>query len=267
MSRLRLLPEDYYARCHAAFRRATDQTDVMLAAVDAIGRGRAQLGILSVGSGIGLFELPMLERLQASGIHISSFVGVDRSEHACRLLERRLQEAFGVGLAFEIVPSSIEAFTTQKRFDLILYNHVLEYLGDTALQELEKSLRFLSPGGKILIFSPQRGGINKPYAQVMLACTGAEPLFADDIAALLEANEFSSSKTTLPASLDISPLLGSGRSPEKIELLSFLTQADCRVLPDDALAAFIRHYRSLLDGHPSRISHPTTLFTVSAGRG
>ncbi len=256
-------PEEYYANCNAVFRRLTDQNELMLEEMQAFCRDRERLSILSVGSGVGLFEIPMLRLLIGSGIEVSNFVGLDVSAYACAILAEELHAAFGTNLTYRVFHQSFQEFTTENSFDLLLYNHVFEYLGGQALAWIRKSRSLLSPGGSLLIFSPNRGGINRIYDQVMQESTGSSPFFSDDIERLLVREDIDFFKKVLHAECDISPLLEPDDPREKIDLLSFLTQRDCRSVPREVRDAYVSYYLSLRPrGSQRMIPHPTTLFIL-----
>ena len=80
------LTEPYYSEAHQVFRAATNQAELMLDRTVGHIVGRGTVTILSVGSGAGLFEIPMLARLRDAGVTVSSFVGVDPSPRACSVL-------------------------------------------------------------------------------------------------------------------------------------------------------------------------------------
>lgn len=257
-----LLTDPYYSQSHQVFRRATNQTELMLDhLVDRL-RGRTRLSICSVGSGTGLFEVPMLARLSDTGIALDRFVGLDLSEPACAILESRLEEAAHPGLAFTIIAESFETFETNERFDVVLFNHVVEYLPGEALRWIEKSIGLLEAGGSVLMFSPTRGGINRPYEAIRTELTGDPPVFAEDIERILDSAAIAFAQETMIATCDISALDRPGAEAEKLMLLSFLTQRDCRELPEEARQRYIDYYRSLRPPGEPGIAHPTTLFVL-----
>ncbi len=255
-----LLAEPYYSDSHEVFRRATNQTDVMLdRLVDSVA-GSDRLTILSVGSGAGLFEMPMLARLRDEGITVSRFVGVDPSAHAGAELERKL--AGYEGLDFESVTAPFETYETHARFDLVLFNHVLEYLHGDALTWIRKSLGLVRDGGNVMVFSPNRGGINQIYEDVIVELVGMPPLFADGIEALLGEAAIAYVAQSIAAACDVSALERARDDREKLMLLSFLTQRDCREVPVAVRGRYIDYYLSLRQPNATSIPHPATLFVL-----
>jgi SAM-dependent methyltransferase len=233
----------------------------MLAEMEEIFRGLRRVSILSVGSGVGLFEIPMLKMLQDDDVPISHFVGVDVSSHACARLEENLEAEFGPGIWHEVVCSPFQDFTSSRVFDIVLYNHTFEYLGGRPGRWLCKSESLLASGGRVIVFSPDRGGINLIYGEVARELGGWSPLFADDIDATLANLGNLFQKRTLVAECDVSLLDRSGPHPDKIRLLSFLTQRDCRAIPAETLESYVEYYLSLRQGGPT-IPHPTTMFVL-----
>ncbi|GMQ84761.1 MAG: hypothetical protein BMS9Abin07_0325 [Acidimicrobiia bacterium] len=255
-----LLADPYYSQANAMFRRATNQTEVMLDRLAEHTRDRSPLTILSVGSGVGLFELPMLARLGKEGV--ARFVGVDPSAHANAVLGSKLAEPGHSALDFELVTSAFETYDTEARFDMVLFNHVFEYLAGDPLAWVGKSLRLLADGGDVLVFSPNRGGINQIYEQVFLELVGVAPFFADDIEGLLDGSGIAFSMESMTALCDVSALERTGEDPEKLMLLSFLSQRDCRDVPSQVRDQYIEYYLSLRHPGESSIPHPVTLFVM-----
>ena len=256
-----LLTEPYYSACNEVFRRCTNQGSLMLEEMGKIFRDLRRVSILSVGSGVGLFEIPMLKMLQDDDVAISHFVGIDVSSQACARLEENLEAEFGPGIWYEVVCSPFQDFTSSQAFDIVLYNHTFEYLGGSPVRWLHKSESFLTPGGQVIVFSPNRGGINLIYGEVAQELGGWNPLFADDIDATLANLGNLFQKRTIDAECDVSLLDRSGPHPDKIKLLSFLTQRDCRTIPFETRESYVEHYLSLRQGGHT-IPHPTTMFVL-----
>ncbi len=259
---LTILTGEYYSDCHVIFRRATNQSNLMLREAERYCRGKENLRILSVGSGVGLFEIPMLESLATAGIHVDDFVGIDIDQHSCATLRPRLSEEFGGQLAFEVLQQPFQDFTTEARFDVVIFNHVFEYLEDRHVQWIRKSLNLLSERGNILIFSPHRGGLNKFYARHMQELNGFEPFFSDDIAHMLRRHSIKYSAQPIDGKCDITLLMESKDQPDRDRLLSFLTQIDSRALSDERKNNFIDYYESLRAEGTTTIAHPATLFIL-----
>ncbi len=253
---------EYYAECHEVFRTATTQTAAMIREAQKFCRQKQNVRILSIGSGVGLFEIPMLKLLIRDGIMIRCFVGVDIDEYAIGVFRSKLRSEFGSLFAFDVVNQSFQEFSSTSTFDIILYNHVVEYLGDHHLRWIHKSIDLLSDRGNILIFSPNRGGINKIYAESMREVNGFDPFFADDIEAMLKNNSIPFYEKAIAGECDLSLLETSNDDPDKIRLLSFLTQMDCRSVPDAQKNSYAEYYRSLRYEGGNSIPHPATLFIL-----
>lgn len=247
------LSGEYYVECNEVFRRSTNQAERMLNEMSTYAEDRSGLRILSVGSGAGLFEMPMLRTLEGK---VASFVGVDVNEHACRLLQTKLEGEFSASFDFEVVNQAFQDYHTEHRFDVVLFNHTFEYLDGDRLSWIQKSRELLAEAGNVLIFSPNRGGINKYYDEVFSPC------FSEDLEQLLTMVDIRHSRTTIQAECDLALLAGGDDDPDKIRLLSFLTQVDCRELPAAMRETFVKYFLSLRNGDSSMIPHPTTLFVL-----
>lgn len=256
------LTGNYYAECNAMFRRSTNQTNLMLTEIQNSTTINRSLKILSIGSGTGLFEIPMLRLLIDKGTIISRFVGIDISEHACRVFRGRLKQEFGKTLKFEVINQSFQEYSSETSFDLILYNHMFEYLKNSYLKWINKSFNLLDENGRIFIFSPNRGGINKIYNEKYKDIEGYEPFFSEDLEKLLLINAINYSTKIITADCNISLLQESNDNQDKIKLLSFLTQIDCRKLNIKQNDEYVRYYLSLRKKNKNTIPHPTTLFIL-----
>jgi SAM-dependent methyltransferase len=256
------LAGDYYADCNEVFRKATTQAAEMLREVQEYCRHKQNLSILSVGSGVGLFEVPMINLLIRDGMTIRSFVGVEADEYACNVLRSTLRSEFSSLFTFEVFNQSFQEYSPSSTFDIVLYNHVFEYLGKHHLNWIHKSIDLLSDQGNILIFSPNRGGINKIYAETAKTVNGFDPFFADDIEAMLRSDTIPFFERAIAGECDISLLEEPNEDPDKIRLLSFLTQIDCRFVPDVQKNNYSRYYQSLRCEGGNSIPHPATLFTL-----
>lgn len=222
---------------------------------------KPKLNILSIGSGVGLFEIPMLQHLFEEGIAIDLFVGIDNDEYASNILTEKINKIFGPQFKHEVLTTQFQKYQTTQRFDLILFNHVFEYFAEAHLQWIQKSLDLRSGAGNVFIFSPQRGGINKIYGEMMKKVSGFDPFFADDISSLLSENAIAYSSSELIAGCNISLLGEADDHAEKIMLLSFLTQLDCREITPEIREKYSTYYTSLIMDH-NRIPHPATFFVL-----
>ena len=255
------LTEPYYSEAHQVFRAATNQAELMLDRTVGHIVGRGTVTILSVGSGAGLFEIPMLARLRDAGVTVSSFVGVDPSPRACSVLRRKLDET-PLADHHDVVTMGFEAYTTTTRYDVVLFNHVFEYLLDDPSFLLRKSASLRNRAGHVVIFSPTRGGINAVYEKLVTSARGSAPLFADDIEDALTRAGLGFSVETMIATCDISSLKRPGHAPDKLKLLSFLAQEDCRAIADYRRDEYINYYLSLREPEGTTIAHPVALLIV-----
>lgn len=243
----------YYAECNEVFRRATDQADRMLEEIQPYLRQKKNLDLLSVGSGVGLFEIPMLRTYLDE---IRSFVGLDISRYACEVLERKLEEEFEGKLEYSCVNLSFQEYRTDRSFDLLIFSHTFEYFDGDRLPWIQKSVDLLGDSGRVLIFSPNRGGINEVYAGLR------DPFFSEDLEELLTRNGIPHEVSMIDARCDIVLLDDADQNQDKLRLLSFLTQMDCRQVSPHQREEYINYYRSLRPAHGSAIPHPATLFIL-----
>ncbi|MDK1029934.1 MAG: methyltransferase domain-containing protein [Anaerolineae bacterium] len=257
-----ILAGDYYAESHKIFRQATDQQQLMLVEVIQRVQRAAKLSILSVGSGVGLFEVPLLEQLIERGVEITKFIGNDIDPYSCALLTQKLTNSFGGTLDYEVVADPFEDFVSSDRFDLILFTHVFEYLPKDHLKWLKKAQDFLTDDGHIFIFSPNKPGINKIYAETFQTLHGYSPLFTAELKKIIIKGGLPFKSKEIQAECDISLLKEKKISSQGLMLLSFLVQIDCRVIPTKTQNEYLEYFISLQLPGKASIPHPTTMFII-----
>lgn len=226
--------------------------------------GYKGFSILSVGSGSGLFELPMLRKLLAEGKNVARFTGVDIDKDANQLLVAALNAEFVGQLDFEIISDSFDTFDPKEPADIILYNHVFEYIREGHLGWMRKSVNLLAEEGKLLLFSPIQGGINAIYEENMSEHFDYAPYYSADIEKMLVGAGMAFSKQRIRGVCDISLLDEIDSEADAMRLLSFLTQVDCRKVPGEQVAEQVEYFQSLAEPGEKRISHPTDFFVLSA---
>jgi SAM-dependent methyltransferase len=254
----------YYAECQKVFRASTNQDELMLSALLQHCSDLNDFSILSVGSGSGLFELPMLEVLFNAGKRVSHFVGVDIDEDANQLLLNALDSDFAGRLQYEVVSASFDTYQSSAPADLILYNHVFEYIRDGHISWMRKSLDLLAKSGKLLLFSPIQGGINAIYEDNMSSHFDYAPYYSADIETMLSDEDIPFTKERIQGECDVSLLAKLGEDADAMRLLSFLTQVDARQLADEKAVEQVLYFQSLADQDSPLIPHPTDLFILAA---
>ncbi len=253
----------YYNECHALFRSLTDQPQRMLKDIRGVCDGRRCRRILSIGSGTGLFEIPMLELLLGDGFDVRYFVGIDINLEACKQLARRLEGAEFNGLEWRVLSQDFEDYPPVERFHVVIFNHSLEYLAGPAARWVMKALRLLREDGICLIYSPDRGGINAPYEEFAQEIYGLAPRFSDDLKRSMDAEGIRFTMRRIMGKCSVEPLQRSGREEDRIRLLSFLAQIDCRKVGREKRATMSDYYLGLRDGSEPLIPHPTTRFLIA----
>ncbi|OGO50359.1 MAG: hypothetical protein A2148_12330 [Chloroflexi bacterium RBG_16_68_14] len=132
------------------------------------GAGGRRPRLLDVGAGTG----QLLALAQECGWDVSA---IERSEDACRFLQKRFGSAAVVGCDLADVQGAAESY------DAVIMAHVIEHLPDP-LAALRRVQRLLSPGGRLLVATPndaslyeriwqlrQRwrgGGVANPYVAI-----------------------------------------------------------------------------------------------------
>ncbi|MGH2581348.1 MAG: class I SAM-dependent methyltransferase [Anaerolineales bacterium] len=256
------LQGEYYSTCHHVFRDATNQGELMVTETLRAVTGVHELSIASIGSGTGLFEISLLKQMSARGTSVRNFAGVDMDDYACIVLGRELRAHFDGTMQFAVYNGLYEDFPEGEHFDLILFNHTLEYFNGDPVPWIQKALRSKSARGKVLIFSPDQGGINHFYEENLFRMTGSGPLFSNSLWDALKGTRIPFAEKSLVGQCETSLLDMDGREDKKIQFLSFLTHIDCREVGDAELDRFTQYFISLREDGSSYICHPTTLFIL-----
>jgi SAM-dependent methyltransferase len=232
----------------------------MLDAMLKIAGASREMKILSVGSGLGLFERPLVLELSALGL-ISQFTGVDINREANQLLRTFLEQNVQDRLHFEVRDESFENFSDQDQYDLILFNHVFEYLSAGQERWLNKALGMLKTGGQIGLYSPLHDEINFYYAKFQEELFKRSPYFSADIDGLLNSlAKIKFERQTIMGKCDLSLIARSELDPAATKLLSFLCQIDAREF-DSAQLHEIRDYFLGVEAD-NWIAHPTDLYLI-----
>ena len=147
---------------------------------------------------------------------------------------------------------------------VILYNHVIEYIHEGHLDWIRKSLAHLSEDGKLLLFSPLRGGINAIYEKNMEELFGYKPFYSDNIEGILTQAGIPFSRERIRGECAISLLDEIESDEDAIRLLSFLTQIDCRELPNKTKATQAAYFPNLARPGGKHIPHPTDFYVLNA---
>ncbi len=125
--------------------------------------------------GDALLDMPcgdgvLLEMLAPNFKHV---VGVDASKAHLDLARVRVPQA-------ECHEALLEEFETDRHFDTITMINVLEHVVDPVVA-LQRAVRFLSPGGVLIVHVPNASAINRKIAVLMGTLSECEELSPFDI--------------------------------------------------------------------------------------
>lgn len=259
----------YYEQCNRLFRQCSNQQQLMLdwalknVPVDT--GNEKTFAVLSIGCGCGLFDLPFLEGLRCHypqrGIR---YHGLDYNAVQLRPLARSLAQISAVQATLD--PVAFEQWDTEQGFDCVLLVHTLYYMRNPTVV-LDRARHLLKPGGRVLLFSAERGGLN--YAAQVFAGSGAastnDYVFHDTVDRYLRERAVIGLRECLPGVLN-AELAFTGMQAQLEALLSFIAQADLRAgLNSQAKAEFREWMRGLraADGGPADLSHPVWAYAFN----
>lgn len=99
--------------------------------------------ILDIGCSSGIFLANLSDKWQKTGIEINS--------EACKMAKAK---------GLKVYNTTIEKFTTRKKFDYIRASHVIEHVIDYD-NFFNKNYSFLRPKGKLIIYTPNSSSLSR----------------------------------------------------------------------------------------------------------
>ncbi len=150
----RWLKDDDYLRCHRAFRKHSDEWEVLQAHVRALGffqnLSAPAPQILSVGCGSGEMDLPWLAELAQRGAP-GRYTAVEPNAASVEKFTAAAVPFLHPGsVQLDVRGQKYEDFRPPAPLDRIMFMHSLYHFPDR-LGMLHKALQELAPGGRILV--------------------------------------------------------------------------------------------------------------------
>lgn len=108
--------------------------------------------VLDLGAGSGLISRYLRP-------HVRSIVAADRDTGPFAVDDVEIRRTDGIALPF-----------AEARFDIVVYNHVLEHVGDREAQgqAIAEIVRVLRPGGLVYLATPNRWTVMEPHFRLPL---------------------------------------------------------------------------------------------------
>ncbi|MBP7948497.1 MAG: class I SAM-dependent methyltransferase [Verrucomicrobiales bacterium] len=222
------LKEEDYLLSHRAFRRASDEREVIQRWMEHSPwlqfTGDEQPRILSIGCGSGEMDLPWMQCLVRRGRPFS-YHALDPNRRSLDALQR---EAAVAGLAPEempvLHPVKFEDFAPSELFHRIVFMHSLYHFAERQAA-VAKAAAMLAPNGRLLVCISDDAGLPAlkaaVYRQVeMPAQSQTEP--GSDLRQILASlsGAFQSALQTATARIDVTECLsGSGDGPALLDFL------------------------------------------------
>lgn len=231
------LDDARYMRAHLAFRERSTQRTLMLdwlaAEIAAARPAGAPLRLLSVGSGAGVLDAPLVARLQAGGP--VDFVGVDPNLEENAVCRARMAEALAPGSRARIVDGVIEEFETDARFDAVIAVHCFYYSADIR-RALERTVSLIAPGGALFALVAPDNALSEFFRKATLRLKGFEPCLSGALSAQLAALGLEVARATLDARVDLTAM-AADEEPAASLLTDFIIHADLSACAPEVRAA------------------------------
>lgn len=264
----------YYEQCNRIFRQSSNQQQHMLEWALRNTQHHVStdesFDVLSIGCGCGIFDLPFLKRLMSGNEGTTfNYVGVDYNNEQVKHLRAALYAAKLELLNYRIDYADIANWQPDQLFDCILLVHSLYYIPNP-FKVLDKARALLKPGGKILIFSAEKDGINMAAEAFVQADEiprdNNNYVFNDTIDRYLKQREVPAQRECLNATFDASSIFAQIED-DRTQLLSFLAQIDLReTLNTENLSVFNRWLKALPVPGSSKeyaVHHPVWAYQFS----
>lgn len=254
-----------YMDAHLLFRSVTNQQELMLDYVEDL---HPKIGsnflILSVGCGTGVFEMPMLGRLtrrRSSDTDRLYYAGVEVNLAGCEALDHQLADS-DLPVDYAVTNPDFNAYEAERRFDLVLFVHVLEYFDDLQAT-IRKATQLLTPNGRLLVFIAERDGINEACEEILKG-HGQFFKFVDNLKRVLDAFPMPYRHERIVAQLDPTEIIRNGNEAEIELLMSFIVQVDTSRLPSDEKRVLLAWLDGLRVNHERGwfVPHPASVFPI-----
>lgn len=263
------LDEDRFLETHEIYEARSEQRSRIIewfGRFVARGPRERALGVLSVGCGSGVLDVPVARRL-AERFGMLTYVGVNPNAVECRKFEAAFETAAMPRVDASVVNATFEAYRTSDRFDLVHFAHSLYYLEDLE-EALHKARRLLKPGGRIVVFQAPRGVLNDLAVRFYDKRYARPTLLADGFAGLLDGWGWPFAHHRIEAAVDVTPIID-GNPGLGVALRDFIIQVDGGQLPGDVqsiVGQYLKAAAYRVDGR-AFIAHPVDVFDIRTAAG
>lgn len=196
--------------------------------------------LLSVGSGTGILDGPVVAALQGAGP--VTFVGIDPNRAENEMCRTAVGNVLAAGSSCTVIDGIIEEYEIEAPFDALSAVHIFYYSPDMT-GVLKTCLAALKPGGRFFILNAPNNALSAFFAETTQHLRGFAPCLSDRLVDELEALGARVSVETVPGRVDISAL-DAPESETAGLLIDFIIHADTRNCPEEVREAY---RRKLLD--------------------
>jgi SAM-dependent methyltransferase len=225
------LEGERYATCLQTYEAASNQRELILGwFTDHVipQLSTASASFLSVGCGAGELDEKILAagKAQASTV---SYVGLEPDSQQCERFLSRMVVENDPSIRVEAYNTGFEAFTEQRRFDLVLMVHSLYYMDDPK-RALKSALNLVSESGRLVILIASDDTLNELASSFWERENGGSTWFSEDLSRHLKNRGISFERQRIEAKLDITsccePLSEQGG-----RIADFVAQVPTKELP------------------------------------
>jgi len=263
------LSDERYTECVEIYEAASNQRGLLQQAlINQLREAYAgqSMRMLSVGSGSGEFDAPVLEQLQPHLATIA-YTGVDPNSSQCDLARQRLAPLARAGVAIEVYDRGFDADCVDGGFDVVHFVHSLYYFTDPDAA-VDAALAFLAPGGRLVFGHAPNEELNTLAARFWALDQGQSSWFSGDIQTALAARGLACGIERIDAKLDASGCPGRdgvAATATGHAVADFIAQVDIAGLPAATRAEAYTHLGRIIRERPDcgdYFPHPVDLITV-----
>lgn len=262
-----VLTDAQYAESFTAFRKSTNQRELMLAwftrQLSELRLTSSELSVLSVGCGNGDFDLEIVPSLQSTGKEVH-YAAVDPNQVMLNGFKERIDTSAPPRFHTTCFNCRFEEMQLSQsdRFDLIHFTHCL-YFVDDRIGAIKRALSHLKDDGVVLILNSMVAGIQDIRLRYSKPALGKQfaTFTGEELRDLLRSEHIEHEFEVLPGRTEITECFIPGSGTGEL-LLDFFLDCKTSFLPDELRSDVLRHMRKISYKYGNRVQMPHDIAAV-----